>query len=428
MIVDGKYRILGSIGEGGMGVVYRAVQLNLGRLVAMKVLLPELANNELSRARFEREAKVAASLRHPVAVEIYDVGAQDKLVYIAMELLAGQPLRDEMIDGIPLPVGRSVEVMLPLSEVLTAAHSMGLVHRDVKPENIFIEHNGAVRVLDFGLAFIEGADDLGRLTRDGLVVGTPAYLSPEQAQGEPVGPPSDVYALGCVMYELVTGWAPFLGSWMNVLTQHLYVAPVPARERAPEAGIPSDLEDLIGRMMLKRPEDRPAMEEVGVALEQVQGTLAGERHRGRDDRLLGERAQRMVSVPLKTQAVIAPDAQLAHGDAEVIAAFVGRLTDQIVMALASNGIRVEAFDPARGESPQADVLIATTSDLHLIGKCVEFGPPVVVLADTSDMEQISQLLRLGVYDVVPQPVRIAELTRKVRRAYTRRTRSAPRKS
>ena len=426
VVVHEKYEIVELLGQGGMGSVYRANQLNLGRQVALKVLAPALATQDLGRRRFEREARVAATLSHPVAVRIYDVGASGPYVYIAMELLEGAPLRDFMQDGVPMPVDRVLEIAAPLVEVLVAAHAIPLVHRDLKPENVFIQHDGereAVRVLDFGLAFVEGETEKGRLTRDGLVVGTPAYLSPEQAQGKTVGPSGDVYSLGCMLYEMATGWPPFLGSWMNVLTQHLYVAPVSLRERAPEAGIPSDLDALIIDMLAKQAFERPSIERVREGLASVAGTLAGARHRARGDRLLGERTDRMISVP--AAVALAPDASLPT-DVEIIdAGFVGELTQEILVALASNGVRAISMEPQGGEFPHCSVVIVAVSDDAILQRTIETGHAVVAVADTSDVERISHLLRLGVADVAPTPVRIDELTRKVRRVHNRRKRKRP---
>ena len=422
-IVHDKYEVVELIGQGGMGSVYRATQLNLGRSVALKVLAPSLAAHDLGRRRFEREARVAATLSHPVAVQIFDVGASASHVYIAMELLEGAPLRDFMQDGVPLPLDRVLEIAMPLIDVLAAAHEIPLVHRDLKPENVFLEQDGereSVRVLDFGLAFVEGEGDMGRLTREGLVVGTPAYLSPEQAQGKHVGPPGDVYSMGCMLYELITGWPPFLGSWMNVLTQHLYVAPVTLRERAPDAGVPSDLDALVLHMLAKQPFERPSISRVKERLELVAGTLSGARHRSRTDRMLGDRTDRMISVP--ASAGLALDAALPT-DIEIIdVGFVGDLTKEIVVALASNGIRVIPIQPQSGETPQCDVVIVSQGDDAILQRTVADGAAVVAVADTSDVERISHLLRLGVADVAPTPVRIDELTRKVRRAHARRRR------
>lgn len=419
-IVHDKYEVVELIGQGGMGSVYRAKQLNLGREVALKVLSPALATNDLGRRRFEREARVAATLSHPVAVQIYDVGTSGPFVYIAMEILEGAPLRDFMQDGVPMPIDRVIEVAAPLVDVLIAAHAIPLVHRDLKPENVFIEQaedREAIRVLDFGLAFVEGESEMGRLTREGLVVGTPAYLSPEQAQGKVVGSSGDIYSLGCMLYEMATGWPPFLGSWMNVLTQHLYVAPVSLRERAPDAGVPSDLDALVLQMLAKQPFERPTIEDVRDGLHRVSGTLAGARHRGRGDRMLGERTDRMISVPVAL--ALAPDARLPT-DIEIIdAGFVGDLTQDIIVALASNGVRAIPMGPHGGETPQCSVVIVSEANDALLETTVREGRPVVAVADTSDVERISQLLRLGVADVAPTPVRIDELTRKVRRAHAR---------
>ncbi len=423
-IVDGRYEITGVLGEGGMGVVYRAQQINLRRSVALKVLLPRYAAQPEFKRRFEREARVAATLRHPNAVEIYDVGVDRGLAFIAMEELDGCELRELLPEGIPLPMDRVIAVAAVLADVLVAAHRVPIVHRDLKPENIFVIGRdlqaGEVKVVDFGLAFIAGVDELGRMTQEGQVVGTPAYLSPEQAQGRNLGPASDVYSLGCVLYELATGWPPFVGSWMNVVTQHLHVTATPPRERALSAGIPGDLDALIMAMMSKQTDARPSIGEVAVALSSVAGTLAGARHRGRGDELLADRKARMISV-LPSQQL--PDTStLAAASADLIVGFVGGASDDLTVALASNGIGIESVDLDEGVPSGVEVLVLRKAAVALADEAVAMGLPVVAVIDTTDVDRISALLRAGVSEVVPQPATVDDVVRKVRRALARHQR------
>ncbi len=426
-IVAERYRIVDLLGEGGMGRVFRAVQLNLGREVALKLLLPGAIDAVSGVERFMREAKVAASLRHPAAVDVYDVGVDGSLVFIAMELLSGSVLRSLMQEGVPLSLPDAVEIASQLADLLVEAHAMGLVHRDLKPENVFIEPPLRVRVVDFGLAFIEGGLELGRITREGVVVGTPAYLSPEQAQGLQVGTAADIYAFGCMLYELVTGVPPFRGSQINVLTQHLYVAPTRPRERAPDVGIPGELDDLVIAMMAKRVPDRPSASAVLAQLELVRRTLGGERLRGRDALPLQGRAARMVSVPRAVSTLADEELPLAVELPRpgVRLGVFGRLTHEESLSLASNGIEPLAMDDAG--DPRAhllDVVLAIGQTPDRLAQLVASEIPVIATTLAGDVEQLSALRRLGVREVVVLPNRTDDLARKVRRLYDRAGRAA----
>ena len=426
-IIDGRYRITGVLGEGGVGTVYRAEQLNLKRTVALKVLAPRYAVEAEHKRRFEREARVAARLCHRAAVEIYDVGIDRGIPFMAMELLKGCELRDLITDGLPLLPGDVVTIARTMAEVLAEAHAIPLVHRDIKPENIFILGGqiaaDAIKVVDFGLAFIAGGDELGRMTQEGQVVGTPAYLSPEQAMCRPIGPASDIYSLGCVLYEVATGWPPFLGSWVNVVTQHLHVTATPPRERAPDAGLPGDLDALIVSMMAKDPDDRPTTGEVVSALASVAETLAGARHRGRSDELLADRRQRMISVPSIVRS--SPSRPIAV-DAEIVLGFIGGTSDELAIALATNGMGVVAVDLDRDLPPGVDVLVVRESSVGTLERAAALGLPVVAVVGQEHLERISQLLRIGVSDVVPQPARLEDVVRKVRRALAKHRRRTAR--
>ncbi|MCA9657414.1 MAG: protein kinase, partial [Myxococcales bacterium] len=269
-VVGGRYRIEGKLGEGAMGAVYRATQRGLERPVALKVIH---THNRISdaRARLLREARAASALGHPNAVKIYDVGEDRGLCFLAMELLEGHDLSAEVEPGAPLDLERVYAVALEIASVLVTAHTIGLVHRDLKPENIFIERVGRderVRVLDFGIAFLtEGDGEAGRLTQEGVIVGTPLYLAPEQAAGRAIGPSADIYAFGCLLYEMVTGDVPFRGSNMEVLSSHLRVTPPPPRTFRPE--LPPGLDALIMAMLRKAPAERPSAAEVEAALRRL---------------------------------------------------------------------------------------------------------------------------------------------------------------
>jgi serine/threonine-protein kinase len=213
-----------------MGSVFRATQLGLGRAVAVKVIRPDHAWSPWYRARFEREARVMAALDHHNAVKILDYGAEPGFSWLAMELLVGETLAAWLARG-PLAEVTAARIGAAVADVLVTAHAMRLVHRDLKPENLFIlDGEGPpdperVRVVDFGIAFIEDAGDMGRLTRGDVVVGTPAYISPEVLTRRVVGPPADLYALGVILFEMVTGTTPFVGDAGQLQARQIYLAP-----------------------------------------------------------------------------------------------------------------------------------------------------------------------------------------------------------
>ncbi|RYZ02932.1 MAG: serine/threonine protein kinase [Myxococcales bacterium] len=258
-VVDGRYELLRVIGEGGMGIVYEARHRALGKRFALKALRKDLAQDAEIAARFIQEARTAAAVSHPGLVEITDFGRLDSgQVYFVMELLEGHSLAALLRTGGPLPAARALEMVRQLAHALKAAHDASIVHRDLKPDNIHIGRGDAgsdvVKVVDFGLAKVIGSS---KLTRAGVVFGTPHYMSPEQAAGEVVDHRADIYALGIVMYEMFTGKVPFeADSYMGVLTKHLYMTPEPPSSLCPELKALGALEDVILRCLQKRPEAR----------------------------------------------------------------------------------------------------------------------------------------------------------------------------
>jgi formylglycine-generating enzyme required for sulfatase activity/dienelactone hydrolase/predicted Ser/Thr protein kinase len=253
------YRIDGELGRGGMGVVYRAVDTRLGRPVAIKVLPAEATADPERHQRFVQEARSASALNHPNIVTIYEIGEDGGTTFIAMELVDGTPLDRLLADG-PLPVVAALDYAAQAAAALGAAHASGIVHRDIKPANIVITRDGRAKVLDFGLAKLIGrtaseATLTAVFTRPGTVMGTPAYMSPEQAQGEPVGAWSDVFSLGAVLYEMLAGRRPFAGSSDAALvTAILRDPPTPLRTARPET--PPEVEAIIARALAKDPTAR----------------------------------------------------------------------------------------------------------------------------------------------------------------------------
>ncbi len=263
--VGGKFVIESRLGAGGMGAVYRARQADLGRAVAVKVLLDELTANDTQARRFTVEALAVSRLRHPNTIQILDFGKTDQgRLYIAMELLEGQTLHNAVATEGRMPVRRALHILAQVAAALDEAHGKGIVHRDLKPENIFLVRVGDdpdyVKVLDFGVAKLRDGvgDGQGTLTKAGSIFGTPRYMSPEQASARPVDARSDLYSLGIILFELVSGVPPFDSETpLTLLLAHVN-QPVPRiTARSPDAVVPREVELLIDALLEKKPAKRP---------------------------------------------------------------------------------------------------------------------------------------------------------------------------
>jgi eukaryotic-like serine/threonine-protein kinase len=259
VIVDDRYEVLAVVGEGGMGRVYRVRHRRLGRSFALKALRADLAREPVLADRFIQEARAAAVVTHPNVVQINDFGTlASGQPYFVMELLEGRTLTRILREEGPVEPARCIGIARQIAEALAAAHAMGVIHRDLKPDNIILVRpsgsHTTVKVLDFGLAKVAGSS---RLTRPGVVFGTPYYMSPEQAAGEEFDHRVDIYALGIVIFELITGRVPFeADTYMGVLSKHIHVAPPPLRDfKVPLEGL-SGFEEIIARCLAKKPQDR----------------------------------------------------------------------------------------------------------------------------------------------------------------------------
>src|SRR5882757_8560313 len=275
------YHIVEKLGGGGMGVVYKAEDTTLGRLVALKFLPEELAGDADMMERFRREARLASALNHPNICTIYEIGQQDGHYFIAMELLQGQTL-SSLIANKPLSINRVVDLGIQVTDALDVAHSAGIIHRDIKPANIFVTTKGQAKVLDFGLAISAqrrrvgaGANDAtslesaaDHLTAPGTTIGTVAYMSPEQALGEELDARTDLFSLGTVIYEMATGKTPFAGgSTAEVFAALLRENPPPVSTVNP--AMPKRLDFIVARLLAKDPARRYA------TAEQLQEALEG---------------------------------------------------------------------------------------------------------------------------------------------------------
>jgi serine/threonine protein kinase len=259
LVGDGRYRLTRRLGRGGMAEVFAAEDVRLGRTVAVKLLRSDLAEDPVSKARFTREAQSVAGLNHHAIVAVYDSGEDfvggQSVPYIVMELVEGRTIRDLLLNAEAPGPEQALIIVSGVLEALAYSHQHGIVHRDIKPANVIITHNGAVKVMDFGIArALHGASTT--MTQTGMVMGTPQYLSPEQALGKAVDHRSDLYATGCLLYELLALRPPFVGETpLSVVYQHVQDIPVPP-SRISEGISPPELDGLVMRSLAKEPDDR----------------------------------------------------------------------------------------------------------------------------------------------------------------------------
>jgi eukaryotic-like serine/threonine-protein kinase len=264
-LFDGRYRIIRKLGSGGMANVYLAEDQELGRRVAIKILNERHANDDQFVERFRREAKNAAGLSHPNIVSIYDRGEAEGTYYIAMEYLDGRSLKELIVARGPAPMQVAIDYARKILDALRFAHRNGIVHRDIKPHNVIVDAEGRVKVTDFGIA----RAGTSQMTEVGSIIGTAQYLSPEQAKGAPVDQTSDLYSVGIVLYELLTGKVPFTGdSPVEIAMKHISAPPEPPSSLRPD--VPEDLDLIVLRALGKTPEDRyPSAEEMDKDLARV---------------------------------------------------------------------------------------------------------------------------------------------------------------
>ena len=339
------YKILSELGRGGMGIVYKAEDTRLGRIVALKFLAAHLVSNADDRKRFFREAKAAAALSHPNICTVYEIGEADGRTFISMAYLEGRELADEIAEG-PMEVQRVLDLAAQFADGLAEAHSKGIVHRDIKPANLFVTTNGRGVVLDFGLAQLASTDS--RLTREGTTLGTVHYMSPEQTSGAELDASTDVWALGCVLYEALAGEPPFRGHYEQAIVYSiLNEEPEPLEISSPE------VESVIRRCLAKDPGERyPDGEALHRALRELQPSP---RASGAKTPAATSEVPRVAVLPLKTRA----------GDAE-IESFGDGLTEEITAGLSQfrHLIVVSASAAARFKGP---------ADLAEVGRQLDAG-------------------------------------------------------
>lgn len=363
----GSFEIVAPVGRGGMGAVYRARHVVMDRDVALKVLLPHFADQPDVVARFEREARAAAKLRHPHIVEIYDAGTADGYAFIAMEYLPGGSLQQHVVAqqsaGRPFNLRQALEAVRQIASALDYAHGKGFVHRDIKPSNIMVGADGRFVVTDFGIVF---AGDATRLTHTASTLGTPAYMSPEQALGQRVDGRSDQYALGVVLYELLTGALPFSADTpLSLMMKHVTEPLQPIGKVNPS--IPPAVQHIIERMLAKAPDARfPSMAEVVGAV----------------DALLGDRSAPAVAAP---RAGVTPPAVQPARRRVPIALIAGLAAVAVILiGVAALLDRGPAGPPDGGATPAVGVTvsIATTAPPAAVPAVVVTTPAPVAIVTT----------------------------------------------
>jgi serine/threonine-protein kinase len=254
-LLGARYRIERVIGSGGMGTVYAASAVDTQRAVALKVIGDEHTHDPNVIARFQREGRLMAEIRHANIVDVLELGQLDGHWFIAMELLAGSNLEDAIAAHGPYAPRDAAPIIEAVLDALDAAHGHQVVHRDLKPANVFLADGARVKVLDFGVAKVVGQSAQEQLTRSGTVLGTPEYMAPEQAMGTSVDARSDLYAVGCILYAMLCGRPPFVDGWpMRVVMKQAFEAPAPPSRLRP--GLPDAVDRFIARALEKKPDDR----------------------------------------------------------------------------------------------------------------------------------------------------------------------------
>lgn len=434
-VVSERFRVTSLLGEGGMGKVYRAVQEDLGREVALKLLRERVTRTERNRQRFLREARTASRISHPGLAVIYDFGEWQGQLYLAMELLTGRSLAQMLERQRRIPGERAAGILVQACEVLDVAHEAGILHRDLKPENIMltVEAGGQerVKVVDFGLAMLLDDDStLERLTQEGMVAGTPTYMAPEQCRADrkAYDRRTDVYAVGVILYELLCGHLPFYSeNAQEVLLQHLYQDPIPPSDRCPKAAIHPALESIALWAMAKAPADRPASmrvlrdellaalalmtDETAPALARTPGVEASE----------AETAFRAApTVQSGVSAALA--APRAQAEIAVVEPASLPVAESLCTALRALGFAARPFqdqhltDGGGGLKGVRLVVLDLRRDIASLIPMLEArfsghpSPlPLVAVGPEDAIEAIARLIALGVADYVPEPLLTSRL-------------------
>jgi len=400
-----------------MGVVYEGTHLHLKRKVALKVLHPHLVAKD-SMTRLRREAVVLAKMTNPHSAQVHDFGIHRGMPYIAMELIDGTELADVLVEQGFLPLPRVVNIVDQVLDVLSSAHLLGIVHRDLKPANLMLcktESAGEdfVKVVDFGIAFLRDQDE-PRVTKQGQVHGTAAYMSPEQCRGLEVDARSDLYSLGCVMYELISGSPPFVSDGsIEVLSAHLYRQPLSLREAFPEREVPAAMDAFVLRALSKQREARFS------SADEMRKELA------RAHTESGLRAARPPRTPVASQAF---ESLLGDADLPPIALLELEVDlasrDMLLTTLGASAVRsvrVQEEDSLMGYGLVMVLAHNAQQALTVCKKLLEAPhvPPVVLCGPEDDLELMTTSIGIGIHDYIPLPLEPVDVARKVLRILRR---------
>ncbi len=442
-VVVGRFEVKSLLGVGGAGRVYLAHQLGLDRPVALKLMHQHLALQEEQKARFHREARAASRITHPGAVTVYDFGVWEGQLYIALEFLPGRSLAELLDAEYPLGDHRVVNILGKVADVLTEAHRLGVLHRDLKPENVMVSQGAdgeeVVKVVDFGLAILYGPQTEAKLTQEGVISGTPAYMSPEQIRGEELDPQSDLYSLGVMLYEMISGEVPFSGQNVtDILIGHMFHPPPPPSDVETETAVHPQLEELALRTLSKNRFERPQTvgefrQALTDALEQPRATPSRTDSKKKQDRSARADAAGLRRPPSPTQiqrpvtqkqqvfVILEPDGRAA-GSLSTLLQANGHLVE-VTNRLDDVLLQVRSLDPAAvvvdlGDDPTGllQALSGRLSKGRLSGK------DVVIVGPEDDMELMTSALNLGLSNYVPKsvvgeklPKIIARILRRLRR-------------
>lgn len=424
-VIDHKYRIDALLAKGGMGRLYRGKHLGLDEAIAVKFLLGDLATPE-AKARFAREAVVLAKLRHPGIVTVLDYGESEGSPYLVMELLSGVTLADLLYRRREeFDLKRVATIMGQVLAILEVCHERGVIHRDIKLENVMALAPPAVRdtvkLLDFGVAITQDPKQ-PRLTRRGMVHGTPLYMAPEQARGESVGPPADLYACGVMLYELWAGEPPFEGlSSADIFAKHIYAEPPPLAEKGRKRIPPKGFESLVRAALRKRADDRPTVRQLRFWLEEVAEERDSETTAERDQlerRALASRSRD--SRALQPMPTLVEDVVVA-GRA-FLWALPGDRGELLRDVLAVAGVPADLGSSLR-DAGDAKVIVLSREDAELkldaIRQHPTLGKVPVLVIDLERSEQVAGLIKAGASDAALASLADAQIAQKAVRLLRR---------
>ncbi|MCA9521987.1 MAG: serine/threonine protein kinase [Myxococcales bacterium] len=437
-LIDDRYRVDSILGVGGMGTVFHGVHLKLNRPVAIKMIHAAMANDQ-NRERFYREAQAMVSFSHPGVVTVFDYGSHEGQLFLVMEFLEGRSLREVLKADAPLALSRTVELMRQFCDALDSAHRAGLVHRDLKPDNLVIsvDNQGRERlkIIDFGLAIERGSTD--DLNDGGQILGTPRYMSPEQVRNLPLDARSDIYAVGAIFYELLCGTPPFFGdSEFDIVLKHVEEIPEKPSARRPDLRIPAELEALALWMLAKDPASRPAT--MGLVLQQLEAANRALHPDQRKESLKGvarsERLGEVATAPAADPTLVTPRASAAD-DARLPVYLVASESAANALASLLTPHDFELHGPA-SVATLLPVLVAPNSavvvvDLReegaaLLDQLVPVlrggafnGNPVLLIGSAHDVAMTNRAVELGVAGFVPESAMVASLPKLLRRTMKR---------